>query len=437
MFVFSLLFFTIALFSYYRHKSVYHPVFVFALLWFIILFFDCLNLYGLYRSHIITYLVIFLGVLFFCIGVSFSCLSNGFAKNSRQFKYSTSVRYTPFFVLLGLTILLLLYPAIKNLLGVLNGEISFFDIRDSFGNPYSNKLLQLIYNYVATPFSNACLPIVAVIIISEKGKKTRKASFFGIIALLLLRILTDAGRGIIVYFLVMLAFSYFINKNKKGVKNSNFKRIKKYLIFFVVASTILYLFVTILRGAKGTSSILKQIYVYICGCVPFLDYHLTQISESGVQLFGFGGLHGPLEFLFTMLENVGIVSYPDLMTSSDLWYNNALETIQIGDTSVYNAYATLFYNVFLDGGFFSLIVEMLLYGLICGVLFLRVKNNKYDLRIKATYLYILYGLVFSFVRFQFSLSSHFLAFIMIALLFKKKGCFAYESTANQCCLSNG
>ena len=384
-----------------------------------------------------TYLVIFLGVLFFCVGVSLSYLFNGFVKSSKQHKCSTSLRHAPFFVLLGLTIILLLYPAIGNLIGVLNGEISFFDIRDSFGNPYSNKLLQLIYNYVATPFSNACLPIVAVIIISEKDKKTRKASFFGIITLLLLRILADAGRGIIIYFLVMLAFSYFINKNKKGIKNRNFKRIRNYLIFFVVVSTLLYLFVTILRGAKGTSSILKQVYVYICGCVPFLDYHLAQISESGIQLFGFGGLHGPLEFLFTMLENVGIINYPELMASSDLWYNNALETIQIGDASVFNAYATLFYNVFLDGGFFSLIVEMSLYGFICGVLFLRVKSNKNDLRIKAVYLYILYGLVFSFVRFQFSLSSHFLAFIMIVLLFKKKGCFAYESTANKCCLSNG
>lgn len=383
-----------------------------------------------------TYLVIFLGVLFFCIGVSLSYFFNGFVKNSRQYKCLTSIRRAPFFALLGLTIILLLYPAIKNLFGVLNGEISFFDIRDSFGNPYSNKLLQLIYNYIATPFSNACLPIVAVIIISEKDKKTRRASFLGIIVLLLLRILADAGRGIIIYFLVMLAFSYFINKNKKEVKNSSSKRIKKYLIFFVAVSTLLYLFVTILRGAKGTSSILKQVYVYICGCVPFLDYNLTLISESGIQLFGFGGLRGPFEFLFTTLENIGIVNYPELMISSDFWYNNALETIQIGDTSVFNAYATLFYNVFLDGGFFSLIVEMALYGLICGVLFLRVKNNKNDLRIKAVYLYVLYGLVFSFVRFQFSLSSHFLAFIMIALLFKKKGRFAYESTANKCCLSS-
>lgn len=378
------------------------------------MFCECLHFFGLNQSHSLTYCVIFLGVLSFGIG-SMICGKIVFKHACHSFYLDKKL----FIILSILTISFMMYPALTNAVAISKGLTDFIEIRKEFSNIYSNIVLALIYNYIAQPFSMACLPIVSAIVFSDGYQKREKILFLTIVTIIIVeKIVVDAGRGIIIYFLIMMFFSYrmFVEKGRSIQLN---RRTKKLLVYMGIVAIVSYVSITIARG-DSFASLPRQMYLYICGCVPFLDSCIESVKESGQYLYGAGGLHGVVQFVFTMLENVGLVSYPDFAIASDALYNATLQARNIGENLYFNAYASAFYNFFIDGGIVAVVIEMLIYGGASRCIYNHMRLEQENYRIKAIYIFLLYSLFFSFIRFQFALSKNIIACFLIFLVIRKR-----------------
>lgn len=410
----TLTFIMCAGFSYVISKKKITPFFVFSLVWGVIMFCECLHLFGLNQSHSLTYCVIFLGVLSFGIG-SMICRRVVFKHACHSFYLDKRL----FIILSILTISFMMYPALTNVVAMSNGLTDFIEIRKEFSNIYSNIVLALIYNYIVQPFAMACLPIFSAIVFCDRYQKREKVLFFIFVTIIIFeKILIDAGRGIIIYFLIMMFFSYqmFVKKGQ-GIQLK--RRMKKLLVCMGTVAILAYVGITIARG--GSFSFLpRQIYVYICGCVPFLDSCIESVKESGQYLYGTGGLHGVIQLVFTMLDNVGLVSYPDFVIKSDELYNATLIARNIGENLYFNAYASAFYNFYIDGGIVAVVIEMLIYGGASRCIYNHVCREEENYRIKAIYFFVLYSLFFSFIRFQFSLAKNVIVCVLIFLIIRKR-----------------
>lgn len=409
--------FLIVTISYRTNRNKITPTFIFALLWGVITLAESIHLFGLYKSEGITYWVILTGVVSFSIGSYL--FRNVAAKGVMTGKSSYyGVRMSSFLILMTITILLLLKPTVQNIRDLLSGTLTMGSIRRSTDNVYSNVVIRLLYNYIALPCSIACLPIVSIMLVMHQNDKEKRIAGIIVATIIFERVFIDAGRGILVYFLVMLLFSYKLYWRGDGLTVNRKKTKKRFFVAFLIAA-VSYVMITVARGTP-VPDFFEQLYVYFCGCIPFLNSNIQLINQKQEFLLGAGGLHGPLQFVYTMLENVGIARYPFFMQQSDAWYNNALIVRSISPTTEFNAYATAFYNVYLDGGVIAVFIEMLLYGAFARCVYNMTELQPDNQRIKCIYLFVIYGLVFSFIRFQFSLSRNFICFILIILIMREK-----------------
>lgn len=416
-FFLTILFFLIAYISYFANDKRITHAFIFPFLWGIIMLAESFHFFGLYKSNVITYVVILVGVVSFSGGsLLFRRVVPYYAKNETEVEYQIQGRTFSFFLVV--TILLLLYPAILNLKALIAGDVSMAMIRSSFGNVYQNVALALLYNYIALPFAITCLPIWAVLLVSKATKKTKIVYSFLVFVVILEKIIMDAGRGILLYSFAMLFFAYklFLPRNASKVLRA---KLRKTLIWSLISVVIIYMLITLARGSEG-SNIWRQLYMYICGCVPFLDSNLQAVSQNRHYLFGAGGFHGVLQLVFTFLDNLRLLVYPNFMIRADELYNATLIARSISPTDTFNAYATAFYNVYLDGGLVTVFIEMLLYGAASRVIYNAVQRERNNYRMRAIYVFILYGIAFSFIRFQFVLSRNVIAILFIMLVIRRK-----------------
>lgn len=416
-FFLAILFFLIAYISYFANDKRITHAFVFPFLWGIIMLAESFHFFGLYKSNVITYVVILVGVVSFSGGsLLFRRVVPYYAKNETEVEYQIQGRTFSFFLVV--TILLLLYPAILNLKALIAGDVSMAMIRSSFGNVYQNVALALLYNYIALPFAITCLPIWAVLLVSKTTTKTKIVYSFLVFVVILEKIIMDAGRGILLYSFAMLFFAYklFLPRNASKVLRA---KLRKTIIWSLISVVIIYILITLARGSEG-SNIWRQIYMYICGCVPFLDGNLQAVSQSRHYLWGAGGFHGVLQLVFTFLDNLRLIGYPGFMIQADELYNATLVARSISPTDTFNAYATAFYNAYLDGGLATVFIEMLLYGAASRVIYNAVRRERNNYRMRAIYVFILYGIAFSFIRFQFVLSRNIIAILFIMLVIRRK-----------------
>ena len=302
----------ICLFSWRKEKNFYNPITVMSGLWTIITILASLRLYGLYEADSRVYLLVAVGIAAFSLG----CLVNRKTKlainttpkqrgdgETRESDIG-NVRMTVLHVLCVLSVIMMIYPdylAIRSLL-MSGGDMSL--IREDFGIVYSNIVLRLIYNYIVLPFSFAAGPIFASALFL--GKRTDKLVIFSVGFIVFSRLLTEAGRFIVLYFLLSILVAYRITKPKTTQKSKVFTK-KKIGVALLVAICICA--VMVVTRSRTDQTLLEHGYTYLCGCIPHLSVRLKEVDARGTLTYGTASVFGYVEFLFTMLENIGF-PYP-------------------------------------------------------------------------------------------------------------------------------
>ena len=401
--------------SRYIYKNYINPVSIFSAIWVVVLAVYEIFLASYSPISDKTYVIIGIGLMSFAIGASINDMmrrrigSPGpAAYNSyTNFNASTndgSIRYKGVLVLCILTVLVLLPDAWDSLKRYISGD-TFQVLRayhSSGQTVITNRFILVFMNYIVNPFCVVLIPLCAVDIFL--GKRKKWLLVFTIIITVLTTFIT-AGRIQIVYIPLHFILAMLLAGRSMKIP----QKVKRIIFIGVVAMFVILNFVTLSRGSSWEG---QTAGLYLSGGVPLMDYYVNGFN-SGYTL-GAASTSGFLRSFFSLLENIG-VSYPAFLVNVQKLLN-VEEVVRIGGLQM-NAYVTVFYYFFIDGGFVGTAIGSIIYGFICKGIYNRTKK-KSNIWIVA-YCLIAQGLIFSMIRLQFVSIPYCLSFVLIPFIIKK------------------
>ncbi len=400
------------------YKSYLNPMTLMGFIWTIesVSLLLSIDLYYPISSN--TYAIIGIGLISFMFGC-FASTKRSFNKvkqyNERDYSLILTVKqncelslnYNIIFFLSISSILVLLPEAIQNY-RMIQAGFDFTDIRTNYSNGVSavTGILAVYRNYISKPF---CLLIYPITAIDFLLGSRRKWLIVVTAAITLINMMYQGGRLPILYLVIHLFVIYVLYR--RVIVLSKMQKI--FVVVLIFLSFVLVSFVTDQRGGK---SMQETFSIYTGGCIPLFDNYLRLLYTTP-NTFGLASFSGLINSIIAILGNFGL-NLPDFMYGVNKALNTEA-TIYIGPDIKMNAYVTLFYCFFLDGGYVGVIVLMFLYGYYSTYFFykaLLLRNFKWVL----IYSIICQSIMFSMVRFQFSTAPYILALFLIPFLMKKK-----------------
>lgn len=411
------------LISWQKEKNIYNPLAVMSGLWMVITVLTSMRLYGLYEADSIVYLLITVGIASFGLGCAVKRRTR-FVIGSNQRRSSTGVienidvgrvKKTILHALCILSVVMMIYPDYLAIKSLLSSGFDMSIIRSEFDMSYSNIVLRLIYNYIVLPFSFAAGPICASVIFLSKRKD--KIVIFSVGFIVFSRLINEGGRVIILYFLLSILAAHAMTKSKK-------KKVKKRISIYGLIAVCIYAVIAV-TNSRTDQSLLEHGYSYLCGVVPHLSIRLKEVDSQGMLTYGTASVFGYVDFVFTMLENIGF-PYPAFIKETSSLVNVVVQTTVpiTSDKLMFNAFVSPFYYMYCDGRILGVIIGMFVYGMVSFHFYKKLKDRK-TYRNLSVYLLILQGLVFSFVRIQFAVVHYALAFFFFYLVFDNKNANAH------------
>ena len=409
-----------ALVGYRMEKNIYNPITSFFAYWFLVF---CLLIYGEHYFEVNqtsgrAYLIILIGLISYFAGCIFVIYFNSRIRSSENgillYDTDSSLRYNLIYVIYGLVLIYLLYNSITTIRLLVSGN-SLADIRKLYTdregyNVVRKSSLNLVFkNFISTPVVYLSLPIAVVEFFS--GSKDKKL-FFLTIGMAALWVLTSGGRSIILWLSMYFVCAYFIyNKhNKLGKKNKTSA--------FVLIALLGVVLIIVSNFRRSNFSLIREIFIYYAAPIPHFDYRISEIDRLFPNVYGYGmsSLNGLIYPILFLLENIGLVSYPEkYLLIRDLSFELLEETVDIGVRM--NAFATMFYQPYLDGRILGVIIFSTLFGMLCNWIYLSMKNNLSKMMV-VLYLLIIQKLLSSVVRFYFFQPAHVIGLIAVFLLYE-------------------
>ncbi|MEK4385215.1 O-antigen polymerase [Solibacillus sp. FSL W7-1464] len=390
-------------------KSFLNPLVLFSVLWAFILFLAQFELYGLTGISSYAFLIVFIGIISFFVGYySFRLIG----KNSKgmivKFELIEVTRELNiiFNILLIISFIVLLITSSTSLTLLLQGY-TLHDIRYVVGmDRFSSGVINILYSYVAKPFTILLIPISAYYFFKEQ--RNTKYLLLAFI-LITMNVITDGGRFIVLYIIINYTIAFFMLKKPKEYKFKIKRNISFYLLVLFSFSFIIY--ITVAREV----SISETAYVYLVGALPHLSYRLEVFGDLNYSYtYGFSSLLGIIRPFFVVLQSIGF-SFPELANYAEGLTMAIEDAVLIGDGVRFNAFTTLFYNFYMDLGILGVVMGSFLYGLFSSFSYYKILN-KMNLVNFSIYLLIMQSLLTSMVRFQFSKFSFALCFIYLMII---------------------
>ncbi len=410
-----------AIFAYAVEKKFYNPVCIFCTVWALITFFTSLGLYGLYSVSGETYSILALGTFCFSIG--------GFVAFSQRRQFTLSFNrenYRPlakdkvefinykFLHIFGLIILVYMVVQSIAVFTLFRSGQTLFDIRSALqgysDSSYVEQItalrggneslwLRRIYDWIILPGFHSLVLITCIdMIVGNKDKLL----LFLTLGNVLLKVYSEGTRVVIFHAVIYVLLLLFIF-GKKSLLSRRTKRILRILIILGVLAIII---VSNVRLSTMKKSIGEEIYLYFCCCLPLLDKWVMALDASGTFTYGLASIYGLLVAPFRLLGHLGFPLE---------WLNNIQEILNNPETFVTirsasystgaNAYTTLYYQFYSDGGLLGCALGAFLFGYISGRIYVSFKKRILESRsyYRSLYLYLLMVnfIIMSFIRINF------------------------------------
>lgn len=417
----SLFYVLVFILSFRKYKTFYNPITVFSLVWFIVTFLAQMRLFYLYETSDIVYQSVFVG------GVAFTCgavikrknklkiVNNKSNLNFDHNKFINVSNIDMRFVWM-LSIIALVFTTLDliNILPLYFRGVDMQGVRTLYSEgeiSFSNNALYLICrNYIVKPFVIMLIPIAAIDFFGKEKKK------YGLILIslfiLIAQTISEAGRmGIIEWLAGTLIVYLMMHKGVRKNRISLSAKVK--IVFFICVAVLIFLNLSNLRGINDFS---RNIYIYLCGCMPHYSILVKKPTVENFYALGFASFYGLTSCITWILSIFGI--YPT-------FFNNVSKLCAVQDYVYiapnirFNAFVSAFYYAYQDGKMIGVVIIMFIYGYFCEKIYLsmeKINNDKYI----CLYTLVFIGLVFTFVRFPFAASSYLLAFIYTYIVFSKK-----------------
>jgi oligosaccharide repeat unit polymerase len=409
-----------ALTGYIIERNIFNPITLFFTYWAGVLL---LVIFGGYYGANVTstkaYLIIFIGLVSFYVGCLFYYridkkyeLKQGIEDKGA---YDYELRYKLLYVIYGIVILFLLYNS-KTIFEILKEGGSFKDVRKLYTNREEYNIVRksplnvVFKNFVSTPVVYLSLPVAVVDFFSGKRNKPLLYMTF---TMALLWFINSGGRSVLLWLAMYFVIAMLIYRKQ-------FKLSKKIIYIvggLVLALTLLLLFTTSLR--KGAFSLVREVFIYFAAPIPHFDYRISVINEMYPNVFGFGvsSLNGFIYPILFFLNNLGLMPYPDAyLLIRHLSFEELETVVDIGVRM--NAFATMFYQLYLDGRILGVVVGSSVFGAICNWAYVKMKSTMNQFMV-VFYLVLIQKLLFSVVRFYYYQPSHAIGLVLLFFIFKK------------------
>lgn len=420
----------IAILSLIQSKFIFHPIGIMFFIWGILIPISYSGVYGVYIPSDKSYTIMAVGLLGYLLGTliglhktSFKVvLSTKRVNNSREF-IGYEVRYNLLYILNWISIIYFIFQALI-VLKLLSSGFDYSYIRELATSEDNNVLRQSsvlsnIRVFIATPLTYLDIALLPVeIFYGRKDKKLIRQ----ILIMIFLWVFTSGGRSIIVWEILYFACVLLIQKQEISKIEWN-KIFDKYKYPIIVGSIALFLFlyfITISRKGKGVD-FLKQFYIYYVAPLSFFDKHVKSLdSLTSGYLMGYGvssfyGFLYPILFVYKLISG----SYPPFIES--IYYRSfgILEQgVDIGGGIWMNAFATFFYQPYLDGRYIGTFIILMIFGYFCMRVYKKAKEGN-DPKFLLVYLLLLQKITDSMVRFYFTQQVQAIAFILALIVVTK------------------
>lgn len=399
---------------YFSRRNIVHPGFLMSAMWVIILALYEAKLLPFNDISNLTYATIVIGVIGFCIGSGIGNnveLSMGefSSRKSDNCNYSINVN---FIIALEIISLVVMFPDVINNIRLLLSGFTFETIRtnsSSGGSVLNNIYFALIRNYIVKPFLVIVYPITVYCLFSLKNR-TRYIILGLAICMCTFHVFYLGGRSPLIYLAMHFVLAMILLKKDFNISN----KAKVAIVILIVLVVYIFEQVSVSRGVSDMSS---SVIAYISGCVPLLDVKISEIDAGGIYSYGSGLLLGVLRLVFTLLENIGF-PYPAFMSVVEN-LANCENSVVIGQNMRMNAFVSVFYYFYIDGGLLAVLIESIVYGWFSGSSFRKMNSSK-DPRQLIIYMVVCQSIVFSMVRYQFVLLEFVIALILVRFLFREE-----------------
>jgi len=406
------------LLEFFTRKKI-TPLVIFSGLWFFIVLMSIWGLFDLDKTSDQAYAVISVGIFAYGLG---ELISSKYTFKNKTGKSEYVLRNKVVYLLIVITILLYLMDFSKVFSYLTSGQsLAYIRLisQDKTSVLYSDRsaLESAVRMFIIQPFAVAFQVIVAQEFIEGK-----KRWIVWDIAIILLKVLSEGSRSLFLYFGVHLVLIFLFN-NKFKTYTQGLARMSKHkkrivrIILFLLAIVLVY--TTMARSGERA---LRTTYYYFSMEPRMLDIWLGEIKEYGYGSASINGFVFPFVWFFKNLLKMS--AYPSY------WYNNVFlfidstdklwQVISSIDQTKANAYVSIFFFPFLDGGYFGEFIIMFIFGFFARQMY---KNAIKDMNPKnmCLYSYTLLAILFSFVRLQFADISYALGFIFLRFVaFKKR-----------------
>lgn len=411
-------------FSIKRERNFANPLTLFSFVWALVFLFSSMQLYTLDAADYQTYFLLLLGTISFILG----CL---IAKSIKVQRWTLGKHAKGKDCLLKTS--LLRYKVVYFLLSIciVYYLVSFFFVFShldvyNLGNVQSalqeenivfknSKIVSALALLVIFPLTTAAPAIAAADM--WYGRKD-KFLMIEICCLLLLRTLSSANRsGLIILFVYLIVLG-LLKQSLTGKNVGNVKKNKKIVTRAFVVGAVIFSVLTISRGAE----IFRNIYCNF-GMPPMM-FEMWQTDVDARNWIGYGtaSLNGFLNSFFYVLKNAFFVDIiPDVVKKMyDVIVLTDVEWKYIGSRLRANAYVSMFWFFYLDFRMIGIVLGSVLYGFFVTFVYEKLKKNPSS-RVASMYCLVIYGVMFSFVRFQFAMGAYSLALMYIVFLCYRKG----------------
>lgn len=388
-------------------RYIVSPGFIFLIVWSLIFILYSLGLYDINSVSESTLLILFLGVICTVGGITLGEHCTISKKIKSQKILSEKAYYICSIILFGV----LIATAYNSISLILSGA-TLGAIRYSERAAVLNTgMLDILYNYYAVPMGYLLVHVNLNEMFNQTGKK--KIYMGSTILIAVASILTEAGRFII-YFIAIDAIVLYLWYNRQ-VFSIN-PKIKRYIRILISASVIGFIFITVNRG----SDILKTVYTYVCGCVPYFENKIQHFDTYYNNTYFFTSLNGLIRPFFVVINKVIGIKIPEIVANVeaillDVEVNHQL----IAPTVVYNGFVSMFFSFYADLGVLGIAIYSFAFGGVLGGAFRKLLHTNTN-RAIVMYMIMIQAISISMMRFFFVSFNFALMLVYINILFSKK-----------------
>lgn len=397
--------FLFAIIAYKNTNKVHNPLTLFLGTWALVFCLYTLNPYNLPSITASTYYIYIVGFVSFLFG--YLLVPN----NKRLYKNKTrEVNNFRFRVFIIIMLIFMVIPALKSLSLLLSG-VDLYDIRyvhhdDIMGN----GIVSIAFVYFCEPFITFL--IVYSVVNMFIGKDKIQYLCLAIISLALMTVITG-GRFFILYFIASLLIALFVYRRSPVAK-----KITKYSVLLLGIMILLLVIISLIRG----SDIVRTIYVYLSGSIPFMEGRLSE-NYNLPNTLGLASLYGFIRPVFVVLRAFFSTPLPlplqvveSVFLEDDAMY---MLTPEIG----YNSFVSIFYCMYLDGGLVGVAIGNIVLGILSKKIYLKLREDD----MYSVILFILIGIMFLLSFFKLLICNYSYALSFIYLMF----CFNHKKTLSK------